>query len=249
MSIGGRRLTTFSVIMATYNRAGFIRSALESVLLQQPCSPLEIIVVDDGSSDNTPEIVQSLAAQTVVPIRYVQQPQRGLPVAHNHGLHLACGEVIAFLDSDDLWPPARLPGQFAHFEPQTSARTTPAIVLGRVEQFAAPDATVDPHAMKAFNDRPFHYALGSSLIQRSVFAAIGAFDETMRYTADWDWFMRAREAQIPMATDPRVTLLARIHAGNMTQNRAVSNHFTIQMVKKHMARQQPDHPSAPQGAE
>jgi hypothetical protein len=106
---------------------------------------------------------------------------------------------------------------------------------------------VDPQTLAAFNDHPIHYALGSSLFQHSVFAEIGSFDESLRYTADWDWFMRAREAQIPMAADARVTLLARIHSGNMTQDRAASNHFTLQMIRKHMLRQQPGRTPTPHG--
>jgi glycosyltransferase involved in cell wall biosynthesis len=235
-----------SVLMATYNRAQYIRAALESIL-QQPYAPLEIIVVDDGSTDDTAAVVQAVGPGAGVTVRYVWQPNHGLPAAHNHGLRLARGEVIAFLDSDDLWPPARLPTQFACFRPQSLAHDAPAIVLGRVRQFAEPGATVDPQTLAAFNDHPIHYALGSSLFQHSVFAEIGSFDESLRYTADWDWFMRAREAQIPMAADARVTLLARIHSGNMTQDRAASNHFTLQMIRKHMLRQQPGRTPTPHG--
>ncbi len=241
----GRHLAAISVIMATYNRAGYIRFALESIL-QQPGPPLEIIVIDDGSTDATPAIIQALAAQTDTPLRYVRQPNRGLPAAHNHGLRLASAEVIAFLDSDDLWPAARLPAQMAFFQPQTPGQDAPDIVLSRVERFAEPGATVNPQTLAAFNARPYHYALGSSLIRRRVFAEIGDFDETLPYTADWDWFMRARAAQVPMAVDPRVTLLLRIHGGNMTRDRAAGNHFTLQMVRKHMARQQLGHTTSQQ---
>lgn len=231
------QLAAISVIMATYNRAHYIRSALESVL-QQPCTPMEIIVIDDGSTDATPAVVHDLIAQTAAPIRYVQQANAGLPAAHNHGLRLAQGEIITFLDSDDLWPPDRLPAQLAHFDQHGPAHTAPAIVLGRIRQFADPGVTVDPQALAAFNAHPIHYALGSSLFRRHVFDEIGGFDETMRYTADWDWFARAREAQAPMAADSQVTLLVRVHGGNMTRDRATSDRFTLQMIRQHMNRQQ-----------
>jgi glycosyltransferase involved in cell wall biosynthesis len=126
-----------SVILATYNRARFLRAALESIL-QQAYSPIEIIVVDDGSTDDTPEIVNTLIAETAAPIHYVQQPNRGAPAAHNQGLRLARGEVITFIDSDDLWPAERLPAQMALFAPapHQSGAPAPAIVLGREQRFA-----------------------------------------------------------------------------------------------------------------
>lgn len=225
-----------SVIMATYNRAQYIRAALESIL-QQGYAPMEIIVVDDGSTDGTEGVISALCAETSAPIYYVRQSNQGLPAAHNHGLRLAQGEIITFLDSDDLWPPDRLPSQLAWFHPQNLSLAAPAIVLGRVKRFPEADARVNPQELVAFNDRPFHYALGSSLFRRHLFDEIGGFDETLLYTADWDWFMRARGSGVPMAVDPRITLLVRIHASNMTRDRAVGASFTAQMVRKHLERQ------------
>lgn len=224
-----------SVIMATYNREYFIRAAVESVLAQ-PYTPMEIVIVDDGSTDKTPELIRDLASATVTPIRYAYQSNRGQPVALNHGLQLVQGEIIAFIDSDDLWPADRLPGQMAYFVPETPSEVgPPGIVLGREQRFAD-GASVNPEELAAANARPVHYSLGASLFERWVFATVGQFDESLRYTADWDWFVRAREIGIPMAADPRVTLLLRIHGGNITQDRSTGNHFMAQMVKKHMTR-------------
>lgn len=234
---------TISVIMATYNHARTIDAALTSIL-QQAYARIEIIVIDDGATDETPEIVQRVKAATGAAIRYVRQANAGLPAAHNRGLRLAQGEIIAFLDSDDLWPPERLPAQLACFHQPDPAGRAPALVLGRMERFADTGAMVNPRELAAVNSRPVHFALGSTLFRRHLFTQIGAFDESLLHTADWDWFLRARQIGLPFATDPRVTLRVRIHAGNMTQNRAIGNHFTIQMIRQHMARQSLDESAA-----
>lgn len=93
-----------SVVIPAYNRARWVARAVESVLRQDP-PPLEVILVDDGSTDSTPEICRALECDTV---RYVRQDNQGPSVARNHGAFLARGEFLAFLDSDDLALPGRL---------------------------------------------------------------------------------------------------------------------------------------------
>jgi glycosyltransferase involved in cell wall biosynthesis len=229
-----------SIIMATYNRERTIGAALESIL-QQNYQPLEIIVIDDGSTDGTPAAIHTLIAERNAPIHYVQQQNRGLPAAHNHGLRLARGEVIAFIDSDDLWPAGRLPAQLTLFTQAEHATTAaPGIVLGRQRRFVD-GVTVDPMELAMADQRAVHYSLGTSLFARWVFDIVGNFDETMRQVADWDWFARAREAGIAMIADPRVTLLVRVHDGNLTQDRAMGGHFTVEMIKKHLDREREAH--------
>ncbi len=224
-----------SVIMATYNRGPFIVSALES-LLQQAYTPLEIIIVDDGSTDGTAALIEDLLESQAASIQYAWQANSGAPAARNHGLRLARGQIISFLDSDDLWPMDRLPAQIALFESGSlPGERKPQIILGREERIAD-GGTIDPAELTAANDRPVHYSLGASLIARTVFDSIGTFDESLPYCDDWDWFSRAREAGIPMASDSRVTLKMRVHGGNMTQNRELSNLYTARMVRKHLER-------------
>ena len=95
-----------SIIIPTYNRAHLIESTLESVAAQTFCN-YEVLVIDDGSRDNTEEIMRSWCLKDSR-IRYVKQANGGVSVARNHGLRLAQGEFIAFLDSDDLWHPWKL---------------------------------------------------------------------------------------------------------------------------------------------
>src|SRR5690349_3602213 len=97
-----------SVIIPTYNRAQFIARAVDSVL-EQTYKDFEIIVIDDGSSDNTQEILKAYEGK----IRYVYQQNKGISAARNRGIQEAKGEYIAFLDSDDVWKPEKLSVQVA----------------------------------------------------------------------------------------------------------------------------------------
>ena len=97
-----------SVIVPTYNRADLIGLTLRSVLAQS-VAPVEIIVVDDGSRDNTAEVVATFGDA----VRYVTQPNAGVAAARNHGARLAAGDYLAFTDSDDLWHPLKLEAQLA----------------------------------------------------------------------------------------------------------------------------------------
>lgn len=223
-----------SVIIATCNRAGLIRAAIESIL-RQSYQPLEIIVIDDGSTDDTAAVLQCLVTDTGAPIRYILQPNRGLPAAHNHGLRLVHGDIVAFLDSDDLWAEARLPAQLSCFQPDGAEGMAVGVVLGRTQRFVD-GAKVNPTELAAANAHPFHYSLAGSLIARWVFDQVGGFDETFHSSADWDWFMRAREMGIRMAVYPHVTLHMRVHGGNMTQQRDVVNLDALRVVQNHRAR-------------
>lgn len=92
-----------SVVMPVYNDEDLIRRAVQSVLFQTYAN-LELIVVNDGSTDKTMEILQNMDDPR---IRIVQQTNQGVAIARNHGVGVARGELIAFLDSDDLWFPKK----------------------------------------------------------------------------------------------------------------------------------------------
>ena len=226
---------TISVIMAAYNHGKYIRTALESIL-QQPYSQMEIVVVDDGSTDATEAVVRGLIQKSVIPIHYLKQANQGQAAAFNVALRQVRGEVIAFLDADDLWPPSRLPSQLSLFnQSEPSGTSKIGIVLGRKEYFS--DAIhVNPIELANANQRAVHYCLAASLIARWVFDSVGEFDGSVGFCADWDWFARAREMGIPTQPDPRVTVLGRIHGSNITQNRTRGNHFAALMLKKHKDR-------------
>lgn len=94
---------SFSVVVPTYNRAGLLGEAVRSVLAQSN-PPLEVLVVDDGSTDETPQV----ASRFPEPVRYLRQENAGVSAARNRGIEEARGDVVAFLDSDDVWQPEKL---------------------------------------------------------------------------------------------------------------------------------------------
>lgn len=129
-----------SVVIPTYNRAGVLRRSLRALFAQHGVDvPWEIIVVDDGSTDSTPDVVGDLAGESPVPLRYVRQPNRGPAAARNYGIRLAEGRLVFMTDSDVLATPALLR---AHLEEHNHHPDSAVGVLGLVRW--APNLQVTP---------------------------------------------------------------------------------------------------------
>ena len=213
-----------SVIIPVYNGAAFVGEAIESALGQR-LAPAEVIVVDDGSADHTPQVVHSFGTH----VRYVHQPNRGPAAARNNGLSLAQGELIALLDADDIWHADKLAIQTAQL-----AREPYDIVLGHM-QFMTKEVG---RLMQLQGEPVPQLFLGSALFRREVFEEVGRFDETLYYCDDWDWFMRAREANVPMQMFPNVVMYYRRHDSNITrspQSRRELLHLLQKSLKRRRA--------------
>lgn len=216
--------TLISVIMPVYNGATFVAQAIESAL-GQTYAPLEIIVVDDGSTDASARIVQGFGDK----LTYIYQPNRGPAAARNRGLRIARGALIAFLDADDLWPAGKLAHQFSRL----AADAALEVVLGHTQFMQQAD---EPGEALTFLDEPYpQYLLGSALFRRSAFARVGEFDETLRYCDDWDWFLRAQDLQVSMQMDQEVALYYRRHRDNLTAS-PQSRRELLQLLQKGLAR-------------
>ena len=120
-------------------------------------------------------------------MRYIYQPNRGLPASRNSGVKTARGDIIAFLDVDDLWSKDKLRLQIALLRNSPSAD----IVLGYTQIMMLADIIDGIHVFKEWAAPVLAGSLGGGIFRRSVFDKIGLFDETQRYCDDWDWFMRA----------------------------------------------------------
>lgn len=192
-----------SVIIPVYNGEEFIAEAIASVRAQA-YMPLELIVVDDGSTDRTAQVVQALGAE----IRYIYQPNQGPAAARNHGLALAQGSLIAFLDADDLWPADKLAHQVACLTADEQVQ----VVWGHT-QFCAYRADTVPAVMPAPNRFPL---LGSLLCRRSVFQQVGLFEPTLRLGEDLDWLRRLTATNLPVQLSPHLALLYRMRPGSLT---------------------------------
>jgi glycosyltransferase involved in cell wall biosynthesis len=206
-----------SVVIPVFNGERFLREAVRSVLDQQ-YAPLEIIIVDDGSTDGTATVARSLPAT----VRYLHQPNQGPAAARNRGIEQAQGGLIAFADADDLWPPAKLELQLPYLINDPGVE----IVMGRVQLLSETGLT----------ESAFSVNLGCAVIRKSVFDRVGLFDETMRYSEDVDWFMRARESGAAIMTIDAVTLFYRQHEQNMTRGKSTSELNVLKALKRSLDR-------------
>jgi glycosyltransferase involved in cell wall biosynthesis len=211
-----------SVIIPVFNGERFLREAVESVLAQK-YSPVEIIIVDDGSTDDTATVARSLPET----VRYLHQTNHGPAAARNRGIEQAQGDLIAFADADDLWPSHKLELQLPYLIRDSKID----IVLGRIQQVLLSETQA-----KEIGDPAFSVNLGSAVIRRSCFERVGLFDETMRYSEDVDWFMRAREGAAAIMTIDAVTLFYRQHEQNMTRGKSTSELNVLKALKKSLDR-------------
>jgi len=224
-------LPLISVIIPVFNGERFLEEAVASVVRQEH-SPLEIIIIDDGSTDRTAEIAQSFAEH----IRYLRQSNSGPSAARNRGLETARGSIITFLDADDLWPPGKLNHQLSYLINYPSVE----IVMGRT-QLMRLSAVIDGRPLfEHFRQPGLSVNLGAALFRRSAFERVGSFDEAMRYSEDVDWFMRARERALSIGVIEAVTLLYRLHDQNMTRERDLSNLNFFKALKKSLDRRRQD---------
>jgi glycosyltransferase involved in cell wall biosynthesis len=219
--------TLISVIVPAFQREQHLGATLSSIIAQS-YSPLEIIVVDDGSTDKTATVAQSYRQ-----VRYVFQSNQGPPAARNTGLANCNGGLIAFLDADDLWPADKLEKQFKFLTTHPEI----ACVLGRMKNFL--DDGIDlPNwvPVSAMSDDSDALSLGAGLIRREAFDRIGGFDANCWFGDDLDWFIRLREAELPMAVMKEVFLLRRIHSSNISRNQKALTQQYLRIIKAHIDR-------------
>ncbi|MSP12354.1 MAG: glycosyltransferase family 2 protein [Chloroflexi bacterium] len=195
-----------SAIIPIYNGERYLAEAIQSAL-DQTYAVAEVIVVDDGSTDDAVLVAQ----QFPPPVRTIQQPHAGASAARNRGVQESREEYLAFLDADDIWLPDKLALQIAAF----AANPAPDMVFGYVQQFHSPD--LDP-LLKARIVCPAEPAAGilpsTMMTSREAFLRVGFFDDTVMTGELLDWYLRATELGLRTAMLPEVVLRRRLHAGN-----------------------------------
>jgi len=205
-----------SIIVPVHNGARFF-SELMQTIERQAYAPLDLIVVDDGSTDE----IESLARQHGA--RYVRQDKRGVSAARNHGLTHARGELILFFDVDDLMPPGKLYRQVHYLiqHPEVD------LVSGHVAVSLLPTADdrnlfSKPETLPLMN-------VGAAIVRRAVCERVGGFDETVTLGEDLDWFMRALERDVRVVVLRETTLVYRQHDGNATRGSSGAAHAAAMM--------------------
>jgi glycosyltransferase involved in cell wall biosynthesis len=215
-----------SVVIPTYNCASYLAEALQSVLAQD-FRDLEIVVVDDGSTDATPAVAARFESSPRV--RYLARPHGGVSRARNEGLRSSTGEYVAFLDADDTWPRAdKLSTQVAFLD----ARREIGWVFADVQDFVEGGRCLTPYlrsvgfytaggdAIAPLRLRVatlcgprFYIPTGTVLIRRACLESVGGFDETLQMYEDLDLWVRLLR-RYPIAFQPSVQLARRIHGAN-----------------------------------
>lgn len=194
-----------SVIIPAYNGENLLAATLASAFAQT-YAPLEVIVIDDGSTDQTGRVAQSFPS-----VKYVRQENRGNAAARNRGLVLAAAEFVALLDQDDLWHPQKIEIQMRALNAHPEA----AYVLCKGEVLLEPGQTLPPTYGAETWSKPFFAPLPSALLARKVaFDRIGTFDTALRFGNDADWFARAVDGRLATVPVPEVLLQKRVHGAN-----------------------------------
>ncbi len=198
---------TISCIVPVFNGERFLAEALESIL-GQSYQHLEIIVVDDGSTDGSAAIVRKFGGR----IRYHRQANVGAPAARDEGVRLSTGGMIAFLDSDDLWHPEKLDRQWARFE----ARPELALCFTHVRHFWV--AEMEEESKRFQNHRLSQtlpsYLAQSLLVRRGLLERVGPFNSGLKFADAQDWILRAAHQGAVMEMLPEALWYRRMHQAN-----------------------------------
>lgn len=218
-----------SIVIPVYNGEKFLQEALASVF-SQTYRDFEVIVIDDGSTDRSPEIIRSYPS-----IRYFLQENRGVAAARMRGIELAKGELIAFLDQDDVWPSEKLAQQVNEFiDPACQC------VIGKTHYFTVGDVPKNFKRERLEKDE-LSYLPGVVLARKTLFHR---FPFSVRYTngSDSDWFFRLHEAHIPIVKLDTVLLHVRIHEENNSHREMIQYGELLSILKGSIERKRKNTP-------
>jgi glycosyltransferase involved in cell wall biosynthesis len=194
------------VVIPVRDGERYVAEAIESVLAQSR-SACDVVVVDDGSSDGTPAVAAGYAPR----VRCISQPASGIGAARNRGVEAVRGELLTFLDGDDVWPRDRLERQLSAF----ARRPAPDVVFGHVRQFVSPDLDETDRAGLVCPAEAQPAVLANTmLLPRSVWERVGPFSTEAVRSEFLDWLLRARELALREVILDDVVLLRRLHAFN-----------------------------------
>jgi len=230
-----------SVVVITYNGAEFVGHAIESVL-QQSWQNLELIVVDDGSTDDTPSVIGRFNDPR---LKFLRQSNRGPNAARNYGIRESQGDFIAFLDCDDWWVPDKLCRQMARAREAPRAGLVYSLALSVRSSGEAGDSfgTV-------YNGRIIDRLLlgnciagsaSSALVSRKAIEAVGMFDESLQYAEDWEYWIRiASQFEVACVPEYDVYLLSR--PGSRGKNALATRDQSLMFIHDALHRYAPGRP-------
>jgi hypothetical protein len=204
-----------SVLIPAYNQGRYLAMAIRSAL-EQTYSDIEVLVVDDGSTDETAAVARAFTDPRV---SYVYQDNQGLSAARNTGIRRATGEFLTFLDADDLFLPEKLSLLLAAIDenPQWGFVAGQAVLIDENGKALGEvfDRGLPADRSELLLSNPLH--VGSVLLRRRWQQEVGYFDEMLRSYEDWDYWLRLARAGCPMGWVPRPVSQYRFHRQQMTR--------------------------------
>ena len=217
-----------SVMIGAYNAAPYLGEAIERAL-GQDYEPIELIVVDDGSTDETGDVARSFAQAKVI-----RQQNGGNGAARNRAVENASGELYAFLDADDRFTPGKLSLQKAALDADPGLD----MVFGHVREFFSPELDEETRASlrpPAAEPMPWT-APNLMLVRRESFERVGPFTTAVRVGVTVDWFARAQEAGLRHSILPEVVLERRLHTQNNGLRESASRSQYLEVIRQAMER-------------
>jgi glycosyltransferase involved in cell wall biosynthesis len=221
-----------TVVVPCFNAAPYIGAALESIF-NQSSKPAQVLVIDDGSTDASPDVIARY------PVQYFRQDNQGISAARNHGLRRAQGGLIAFLDADDLWPADSLQDRLALLEADAGLDCA----FGWVEPFISAD--VPPEVRAKIQDPGGARAgrlAGTLLLRRHVLDKVGGFDAMFRVGETMDWVARIDAAGFSSRDTGTIVLRRRIHGANTVMKEQALHTDYLRVLRASIARRRPDAP-------
>ncbi len=217
-----------SVVIGVFNAERYVAEAIESVL-SQDYEPLELIVVDDGSTDGSADVVRRYPEVT-----YLHQANGGNGAARNTGIDAASGEFLAFLDADDRFTPGKLALQMRALDAEPELD----LVFGHVREFVSPELDEETRGrIRAPAPEPMPWtAPNLMLIRRNSFDRVGQFETSVRVGVTVDWFLRAKEAGLRYRVLPETVLERRLHTENNGIREAASRSQYLAVLKASLDR-------------
>lgn len=216
-----------SVIVPVFNQERYLGEAIQSVL-DQDFDDLEIIVVDDGSTDGSAETAARFEG-----VRVIRQQNTGHGGAVNTGVSTARGDLIAFLDADDLWEPGTLATRVARFDDDPELELS----YGLLMEFVSPELAAEGMIFRRADGKPkVGPVCGTAIVRRSAWTRIGLLDESLRLGSFMDWLNRAREAGLKTYLHKEVLLKRRIHDDNSTTRRRDAHTDYAKLAKRALDR-------------
>jgi glycosyltransferase involved in cell wall biosynthesis len=232
-----KTMKSISVIIPVYNGQDFLRSTLESVW-GQTLQPVEIVLIDDGSSDESFELMSQLASKSPVPCKVLQQANKGPASSRNAAVAESTGRIIAFLDHDDVWHPTYLQTQsdrvISSEKESYSICNYNYFVDSRYQELhGGTPAWVRPEFMT--KPQP-GYLPSCMMMNKEVFLKVGPFDESTKAGYDIDWIVRASDLGIVTDVNSAVLVDRRIHSDNQSSNVISNQKDIIRMIHKTLLR-------------